>query len=189
MRRRAVSSRARTGAGRNRLRCSFCVRHGAIDDLGDLLAAEDADDLIDLRALLAAASSFLPLGQAAGDDDGADAALLLEVEHLADDAERLLPGRLDEAAGVDDDDVGPVGVGREGVAVLGQLAEHPLGIDGVLRAAEGNEGVSAFRGGGHQRCLPGSGRAGCNCFILASGGKRERGAAVSFVTAVAVVYR
>ena len=94
--------------------------------------------------------SFLPLGQAAGDDDGADLALLLQVEHLADDAERLLPGRLDEAAGVDDDDVGPVGVGDEGVAVLGQLAEHALGIDGVLRAAEGDESVGALAGGGHE---------------------------------------
>ena len=59
--------------------------------------------------------------------------------------ERLLPGRLDEPAGVDDDDVGPVGVGREGVAVLGELAEHPLGIDDVLRAAEADEGEGALR--------------------------------------------
>ena len=83
---------------------------------------------------------LLALGQAAGDDDGPDPALLLEVEHLADDAERLLPGRLDEAAGVDDDDVGPVGVGDERVAVLGELAEHALGIDEVLRTAEADEG-------------------------------------------------
>ena len=54
---------------------------------------------------------LLALGEAAGHHDGADAALALEVEHLADDAEGLLAGRLDEAAGVDDDHVGAVGVG------------------------------------------------------------------------------
>ncbi len=53
----------------------------------------------------------LAFGQTAGHDDGADAALAFEIEHLADDAERLLAGRLDEAAGVDDHDIGAVGVG------------------------------------------------------------------------------
>ena len=36
--------------------------------------------------------------------------------------------------------VGAVGVGRQGVAVLGQLAEHALGIDEVFRAAEADKG-------------------------------------------------
>ena len=141
MRSRAVSSWARTGAGRKRLRCSSrpVLLDGAIDDLRDLLAAEDADDVIDVGHFLEQVV-LLALGQAAGHDDGADAALLLEVEHLADDAERFLAGRLDEAAGVDDHDVGAVGVGRQGVAVLGQLAEHALGIDEVFRTAEADEG-------------------------------------------------
>ena len=51
--------------------------------------------------------------------------------------QRLLPGRVDEPAGVDDDQVGPLGVGHERVAVLGQQAEHPLGIDQVLRDSPG----------------------------------------------------
>ena len=113
--------------------------HAAIDDLDDLLAAEDADDVID-AGHLGEQGVALAFGETAGDDDGAEPALLLEREHLADDAERLLAGRFDEAAGVDDDDIGAVGVGREGVAVLRQLAEHALAIDEVLRAAEADEG-------------------------------------------------
>ena len=42
------------------------------------------------------------------------------------------------------------GVGRDGQAVLGEQAEHPLAVDEVLRAAEADEGdgfdVLAFLG-------------------------------------------
>ena len=101
----------------------------------------------------------LPLGHAPGHHHAPHAAGLLQRQHLADDAERFLPGRFDEAAGVDDDDIGAVGVGLEGVAVLGEFAEHPLGIDEVLRAPEADEGVAPLHGGrrgdvrrgGHQR--------------------------------------
>ena len=152
MRSRAVSSWARTGAGRKgyavrRRRCS----ESPIDDVRDLLAAEDADDVIDAGHFLQQLV-LLAFGQAAGHDDGADPALLLEGQHLANDGERFLPGRLDEAAGVDDDHVGAVGVRRQGVAVLGQFAEHALGIDQVLGTAEADEGEIALggvmRGGG-----------------------------------------
>ena len=151
MRRRAVSSSARTGAGRNSDALFVALRHRPVHDGGDLLAAEHADDLIDFGHLFEQ-DVALPLGHAAGDDHRPDLARLLQCEHLADDGERFLPGRLDEAAGVDDDHVGPVGVRLKGVAVLGELAEHPLGIDGVLRAAQRNEGVVAlgfrFQGNG-----------------------------------------
>src|SRR5262249_44484088 len=82
-------------------------------------------------------------------DDGADAALLLQRQHLADDRQRFLPGRLDEAAGVDDHHVGAVGVRRQDVAVLGQLAEHALGVDGVLRTTQAYPGERAFGGSLH----------------------------------------
>ena len=58
--------------------------------------------------------------------------------------ERLGPGPLDEAAGVDDDEIGPVRLADQLVAVELQQAEHPLAIDEVLRAAEADEGVGAF---------------------------------------------
>src|SRR5262249_41013198 len=118
------------------------------DDLDDLFAAEDADDVIDAGHLLQEGIAQ-PLGEAAGDDDGADLALALEVEHLADDAERLLPGGLDEAAGVDDDDLGAVGLGGQRVAGLGELSKHPLGVNEVLGTAETDEGETSFDGFTH----------------------------------------
>ena len=119
------------------------VAHDPVGDLGDLLAAEDADDLVDLGHLLQEHLA-LPLGQAPGDDHPLDLPGLLAVEHLADHAQRLLPGRVDEPTGVDDDQVGRLGVGHQGVPILGQQPEHPLGVDQVLRAAEADEGEGAF---------------------------------------------
>ena len=129
----------RSGAEQAALLIDLATGQAAIDHLGDLLPAKDADDLIDAGHFLEQ-FVLLAFGKAAGHHDGADPALLLQLEHLADDAERFLPGRLDEAAGVDDDHVRTVGVGTQRVAVLGQLAEHALGIDQVLRAAEADEG-------------------------------------------------
>ena len=86
----------------------------------------------------------LPLGQAAGDDHAAQLAAALELEHFVDRGERFLPGRLDEPAGVDDDEIGPARVVHQLVAVELQQAEHPLAIDEVLRAAEADERVAAF---------------------------------------------
>ena len=110
----------------------------AVGDLDDLLAAEDADHLVDVRNLLKQLV-LLPLGQAAGDDHPLDAAVALAVEHLPDDPARFLPGGVDEPAGVDDHQVGRLPLGHQRVAVLGQQPEHPLGIDEVLGAAEADE--------------------------------------------------
>ena len=63
----------------------------------------------------------------------------LALEHLPDHAERLLPRRVDEPAGIDDHQVGRLRVRDERVAVLGQQPEHPLGIDQVLGAAQADE--------------------------------------------------
>ena len=74
----------------------------------------EAGDLIDFRQgggqLVAVA-----LGHASGDDEAASVAPpLVEGEHRVD---RLLAGRLDERARVDDDEVGRLGVGRRAQAV------------------------------------------------------------------------
>jgi hypothetical protein len=62
--------------------------------------------------------------QASSDDD-----LAVLGERLADRAERLLDRRVDEAAGVDDDEVG-AGVARRGrVALRAQARQDLLGID------------------------------------------------------------
>ena len=56
-----------------------------------------------------------------------------------DGVDRLLFGALDEAAGVDDDDLGRRRVVDQAVAGLVADTEHDLGIDSVFRAAERNE--------------------------------------------------
>ncbi len=122
------------------------VAHDPVGDLGDLLAAEDADDLVDLGHLVQEHLA-LAFGQAAGDDHPLDLPEPLAVEHLADHPERLLPRGVDESAGVDDDQVGPLRVRHQGVPVLRQQPEHPLGVDEVLGAAEADEGEGAFEVG------------------------------------------
>ena len=121
------------------------LSQGAVDDLGDFFAAENADDVIDLGNLLEEVL-LLAFGQAAGHDHRPHAPLLLERQHLANDAERFLPGRLDETAGVDNNHVGAVRVGSKCVPVLGQPAEHALRIDQVLGAAQADEGIGALNG-------------------------------------------
>ena len=71
IRSRARSSWACTGAGRKSVRCSCEPAQDPVRDPGDLLAAEDADDLVDLGELLEQ-HVLLPLGQAAGDDHAPD---------------------------------------------------------------------------------------------------------------------
>ncbi len=72
--------------------------------------------------------------EAAGDDH-----LAVLGDRLADRVERFRDRRVDEAAGVDDDQVRP-GIGRGDRVALGlQLREDLLGVDQCLRAAERNE--------------------------------------------------
>jgi hypothetical protein len=69
--------------------------------------------------------------EAAGDDHFA-----ILSERFADGVERFLDRRIDEAAGVYDDEVGVVIAGRGGVALGAKLREDALGIDERLRTAE-----------------------------------------------------
>ena len=104
----------------------------------DLLAAEDAHDLVHLGELIEQ-DILLPLGQAAGDDDPFDVPGAFPPEQLLDDPARLLPGRVDEPAGIDDDQVRFLSLGHQHKPVLRQQSEHPLGIDKVLGAAEADK--------------------------------------------------
>ena len=70
------------------------------------------------------------------------AALLMRVE---DGVDRLFLRRIDERAGVDDKHVGIFGVRRDLHAVLQDAAEHDLGIDEVLRAAEADHARLSVR--------------------------------------------
>jgi hypothetical protein len=72
--------------------------------------------------------------QAPGDDD-----LAVLRERFADGAQRFLDRGVDEAAGVDDDEVGAGVVGRGVVALGPQLGEDALRVYKCLGTAERNE--------------------------------------------------
>ncbi len=72
--------------------------------------------------------------QAPGDDD-----LAVFRQRLADRIQRLRDGRVDEAARVDDDQVGAVVGGGDRVPLGAQLRQDLLGIDQCLGAAERDE--------------------------------------------------
>jgi len=69
-------------------------------------------------------------GEAAGGDHFA-----VLGKRLADRVERFLDRRIDEAAGVDDDEVGVVVARRGGIALGTQLSEDALRIDEGLGTA------------------------------------------------------
>ena len=122
------------------------VAHDPVGHAGDLLPPEDADHLVDLRHLVQQHLA-LPFRQAPCDDHSLELARPLAVEHLANDPQRLQPRGVDEPAGIDDHHVRLLAVGDEHVAVLGQEAEHALGVNEVLRTAEADEGESSLHGG------------------------------------------
>jgi hypothetical protein len=83
------------------------------------------------------------LRHAPGDDELLAGAALLHAAGLVgleDVVDRFLLGRVDERAGVYDDDVGLVLIGDDFHAGLVEVADHDLAIHEVLCAAEGNEG-------------------------------------------------
>jgi hypothetical protein len=80
---------------------------------------------------------------------GFAAVLLLVLDHLEDGVDGLLLGGVDEAAGVDDDDLGVFGAGGEFGSVVVEEAHHDLGVDEVFGAAEGDEAYfGAYQCGG-----------------------------------------
>ena len=120
------------------------IPHAAWTDLTEMRAIvvefAGADDcvyfgnvLLDLVAVA--------LDEAAGYDDalGFSAVLLLVLDHLEDGVDGLLLGGVDEAAGVDDDDLGVFGAGGELGSVVVEEAHHDLGVDEVFGAAERDE--------------------------------------------------
>ena len=106
--------------------------------------AGDGVDLGQCRRQLVAVA----LGHAAGDDE--PGAVPAELGQGEDRLDRLLPGRLDERAGVDDDQVGQRRVVDRHHPVSQQGARQLVAVDLVLRAAQrlheerpGHEGSEA----------------------------------------------
>ena len=111
------------------------------NDAVDFVGADDRVHFGHFRANVAAVA----LDQAAGDDQALRAAGLLVLGHLEDGVDRFLLGGVDEAARVDDDDVGLLRVRRQLVAAGRELAHHDLGIDEILGTPQTDK--TNFQGG------------------------------------------
>ena len=117
---------------------------------GDVLELAGADEGVDLGQLLGQLGA-VALGQAARDDQRAQAAALLLVGQLEDRVDRLLARARDERAGVHDRDVRVGQILGDRAARERELPEHDLGVDLVLRAAERPEEDAGRGGGGRHR--------------------------------------
>ena len=71
-------------------------------------------------------------------------ALLFSFEGVIDGVEGFCFGGCDEAAGIDDDDGGVVGVLGDAEAGLGDLGEHTFAIDHIFGTAEGYKANGNF---------------------------------------------
>ncbi len=100
------------------------VHHGVV-----LVCAGDGRDIGK-----ASADQVGLAAHAAGDDD-----LAVFGQGLADGVEALFLGAVEEAARIDDDDIGAGIVGGRGIAFALQARQDALGIDQGLGTAEGNE--------------------------------------------------
>ena len=89
----------------------------AVGGPDDVLEAAHAQHGVDLRQLLQD-GVLVALGETAGNDDAAETPGLFQLRHLQDVVDGLALGRVDEAAGVDDHEIGPVRIGQQGIAGL-----------------------------------------------------------------------
>ncbi len=123
------------------------VRVHGVDHLLGRVRAGDGQHLRVRLPHEAGAALAAARAEAAGDDDAA-----VGGQRLADRGQALLHRGVDEAAGVDDDEVG-AGVGRAGrVALGGQPGEDQLGVGQRLRAAEADETDGRCRAGAAGGC-------------------------------------
>ena len=141
-----------------------------------------------LRVRCADESAAVLRAEAAGDDH-----LAVLRERFADRVERLGDRGVDEAAGVDDDEIGAVVGRRDRVAFGLELRDDLLGVDERLRAAERDE-ADARPGRSRDvrpsvstltwaRCISARERAGRDCAAA------RRGDAARVVAALAAVQR
>ena len=67
------------------------------------------------------------------------AADFLVLGHFENGVDGFLLGRIDEAAGVDDEHVGLIGMRRELVPARGELAHHDFAVDQILGTAQADK--------------------------------------------------
>ncbi|CAN0621223.1 protein of unknown function [Burkholderia multivorans] len=110
------------------------VRMDGLHHFADRVRAGDGEHLRMHFLDEAAAARALLRAEAAGDDH-----LAVFVQRLADRVEAFLHRFVDEAAGVDDDEIGAVIGAGDLVALRAQLGDDLLGVDERFRAPEGYE--------------------------------------------------
>ena len=109
--------------------------HQTFAERGDFFELVGADDRIHFRNVLLNISA-IPLDQAARDDETLRFAGFLVLGHFEDGIDRFLLSGVDEAAGVDDNDVGLRGLRSQLMATRNELAHHDFAIDEIFWAAE-----------------------------------------------------
>ena len=119
------------------VRAQFAFAGG--ENIFDFAGADDGVHFGNLLANFVAVA----LDQASGDDQLLRAAEFLVFGHFEDGVHGFLLRGRDEAAGVDDEDVGFAGARRDFVAGARENAHHHLAIHEVLRASQADE--SDFR--------------------------------------------
>ncbi len=107
-------------------------RHDVVYGVHDRVVLVRAGDRRDIGK--AGADQVGLAAHAAGDDD-----LAVLRQGLADGVEAFFLGAVEEAAGIDDDDIGAGIVGGRRIAFALQARQDALGIDQGLGTAEGNE--------------------------------------------------
>jgi hypothetical protein len=94
------------------------------------------------------------LDEASGDDQATGFAAGFVAGHFEDGIDGFLLGAGDEGAGIDDNDIGGIGVGSEFGSGLGEHTHHDLAIDEVFGATEAHE---SYLGRGRQERSRGCG--------------------------------
>ena len=101
---------------------------GGGEDVFEFAGADDGVDFGDVLLDFVA----IALDEASGDDEFLGFAMRLVPGHLEDGVDRLLLGRVDEGAGVDDQDVGGFGVADDARAGVVEQAHHDFAVDEVF---------------------------------------------------------
>ena len=104
----------------------------------DLLDFVGADDGVDFRHL-ALDLIAIALDQASRHDQLFCPADLLVLGHFEDGVDRFFFGRIDEAAGVDDEHVGLIGMWRELVPAGHKLPHHDFAVNQILGTAQADK--------------------------------------------------
>jgi hypothetical protein len=116
-------------------------KEGIFDYICDVVSVFETDDCVDLACLTEQLFTEA-LREAAGDYDFSHPALLLLLDGVAYCINRFGFGGCDEATGVDNDDIGVVGILVNDEAGLCDLRQHPFAIDHIFWTAEGDKSDS-----------------------------------------------